>query len=106
MHTALRCESTRLVEIPAQNILQTTLHDLRDTWKGKSLRESGFIIDEHGLKFGTTRPLSVKILKVKLRGKTPVRHTTGPFSRLSTEGVKWGSRGIWEFQNSTRLEAA
>ena len=81
MHTALRCESTRLVEIPAQKIVQNTLHGLRDTWKGKSLRESGFIIYQHGLKFGITRLLSVKNLKVKLRGKKPVRHTTGPFSR-------------------------
>jgi hypothetical protein len=56
------------VETPAQNILQNTLNGLRDTWKGKSLRESDYIIDQHGLKFGITRSLSVKILKVKLRG--------------------------------------
>lgn len=90
MNTRLHCESIRLVEIPAQNILQTTLNGLRATWNGKSLRESGFIIDQHGFKSGITRPLSVKILKVKLRRKNPVRHTNGPFSRLSTEGVKWG----------------
>jgi hypothetical protein len=94
------------VEIPAENILQNTLTGLRDTWKGKSLCDSCFIVNQHGLIFGIIRPLSVKILKVKLRGeKKPVRHTTGPFSQLSTESVKWGSCGIWEFQHSTRMES-
>ena len=90
------------METPAQNILQNTLNGLRDTWKGKSLRESDYIIDQHGLKFGITFCQDPQ--GQTKRGKKPARHTTGPFSRLSTEGVKWGSCGIWEFQHSTRLE--